>query len=128
MFSYELVGKSRMGKNPHNQVGSEIPLHIQGSGLRWDLNRGPYRWKAGEETLEPTCSKFVFSTFRSVKFFNLFILFPAYFCSNQVPSQAHISMTWWMPSMPPMFLIFCNMVVLKENSCCRKSAVLKWYV
>ena len=42
------------GENLRNQVGTENPLHREGSGLRLGLNRGPQRWKAGEGTTKPT--------------------------------------------------------------------------
>ncbi len=37
------------GENPPNQVGTENQIHMQ--GMRWDLNPGPQRWKAGKEPL-----------------------------------------------------------------------------
>lgn len=40
------------GASPHNQVGTENLIHMQGYGPRWDLNRGPQRWKTGIETTE----------------------------------------------------------------------------
>ena len=37
-------------ENPRNQLWTENPIHKQGSGLRWDSNRGPQRLQAGKET------------------------------------------------------------------------------
>ncbi len=52
------------GENPCNQVGTKNLIHVQGSGLKWDSNQGPQRWKAlGKETIEPIWSKQISSPF-----------------------------------------------------------------
>ncbi len=54
MLSFRWGGKSQNGDNPHSHVGNENPIHIQGAGLRWDLNRGPAEMKGRyKETTEP---------------------------------------------------------------------------
>ncbi len=42
--------KPQMGENPRSQVGTENPIHMQGSNLGWDSNQGPQRWKAQKDT------------------------------------------------------------------------------
>ncbi len=39
--TYEM--KCLIGENPRNQVGTENPIHIQGSSMRSVSNRGPQR-------------------------------------------------------------------------------------
>ena len=38
MFSFRCGRKTPNGANPWNQVGTEHPIHIQGSGLKWESN------------------------------------------------------------------------------------------
>ncbi len=38
-------GKPYLGENPRNQIGTENPIHMQGSSLRWDSNQGLQRCK-----------------------------------------------------------------------------------
>ena len=46
------------GKPQWNLVVNKI--HMKGSGLWLELNKGPHRWKAGKETNEPTSSPKIF--------------------------------------------------------------------
>ncbi len=46
-------GKTQTGTNPCSQWQIKKPIHMHGSGLRWDSNGGPQRWKEGQETTKP---------------------------------------------------------------------------
>ncbi len=43
MFSLTCWEENPNGENPRNQVGTENPNQMQGSGPRWDLNLGPVK-------------------------------------------------------------------------------------
>ena len=45
------VRKTPKGGKPRNWVGTENPLHMQGSSLRWDSNQGPQMLKKGNKAL-----------------------------------------------------------------------------
>ncbi len=50
-------GKSIMGRILSYQLGIENPIHMRGSGLRWELHRGPWWWKIKGKTQSANLSK-----------------------------------------------------------------------